>query len=260
MNIVLVGTSAKPIEITGTVVVRGDVVIKGVIKGQGTIYAGRDIYVADNITYKNPPATPRPSSSSPGVVDAWVNANKNKDLVGFAAKENVVLGDYTGRTGGAWYSDAYLFSMGDEDVGRDGIPDTNDTGEHDGIFESQYEDLDGDGVKDNNYDWPNIQIQTSIGNFANCPSGVSNFWDIATNSVNHLDGIFYTNHAFAGRVGSEATMNGAVISKDEAIIYSNTLDINYDERINSRYSTGQNRLIDVGLPFAKKVDILRWWE
>jgi hypothetical protein len=148
--------------------------------------------------------------------------------------------------------------MGNEYVGRDGIPDTHDTGEGDGVFEAQYEDLDGDGVKDDNYDWADVQTQTSLGNFANCPAGVSNFSDVATNSLNKIDGVFYTNHAFAGKLGNGASINGAIISKDEAIIYSNTLVVNYDERIHSRYSTGQNALID--LPYAKRVDIIRWWE
>lgn len=259
-NIVLIGTSSKPIEITGTVVVRGDVIIKGVIKGQGTIYAGRNIYVANDLTYKNAPGSPRPSSNNPDALDNWVIAQKDKDLVGFAAKESVILGDYTGRTGGSWYANSYLFNMGDEDVGQDGIPDTHDTGEGNGIFESRYEDLDGDGVKDNNYGWSNVQTQTALRNFTNCPAGASNFGDIATNSLNKIDGVFYTNHAFAGKLGNGAAVNGAIISKDEAIIYSNTLTINYDERIHSRYSTGQNRLIDIGLPVSKKVDIIRWWE
>ena len=259
-NIVLIGTSSKPIEVTGTVVVRGDVVIKGVIKGQGTIYAGRNIYVANDLTYKNAPGSPRPSSNNPDALDNWVNAQKDKDLIGFAARENIILGDYTSRTGGTWWSNYYLFSMGDEDVGRDGIPDTADTGEGDRRFEPQYEDLDKDGIKDNSYNWANVQTQTAIGNFSNCPVGVSNFGNIATNSLSKIDGVFYTNHAFAGRVGNGAVVNGAIISKDEAIIYSNTLTMNYDERIHSRYSSGQNRLIDVGLPFSKKVAIIRWWE
>lgn len=259
-NIVLIGTHSKPIEITGTVVVRGDVVIKGVVKGQGTIYAGRNVYIANDISYKNAPSSPRPAANNPDAVDNWVRAQQDKDLVGFAAKENVVMGDYTSKTGGSWYSNNWLFNMGDEDVGYDGIPDTHDTGERDGIFQRQFEDLDGDGVKDNNYNWSNIQTQAPIQNFANCPQGVTQFGDIATNSLNKIDGVFYTNHAFAGRIGQGATINGAIVSKDEAIIYTNTLTINYDERLHSRYATGQSRLIDVGLPISKKVEIIRWWE
>ena len=258
-NIVLVGTSSKPIEITGTVVVRGDVVIKGVIKGQGVIYAGRNIYVADDIRYKNAPSSPRPSGNNPSAADNWVNAHKDKDLVGFGATENIIMGDYTGRTGGSWYSNYWLFGMGDEDVGQDGIPDTNDLYEDDGVFQSQYEDLDGDGVKDGNYNWSDIRTQVPISEFTNCPNGVRDFKDVADNTLNRMDGIFYTNHAFAGRTGNGMQINGSIISKDEAIVYRNTITVNYDERIHSRYTSGEERFIDVDLPVSKSVDIIRWW-
>jgi hypothetical protein len=258
-NIVLVGTQAHPIEINGTVVVRGDLVIKGVIKGQGAIYAGRNIYLADDIQYKNAPSSPRPASDNPGVVDGWVNAHKDNDLVGFAARESIIMGDYTSETGGSWYSNNWLFSMGDEDVGQDGIPDTHDTDENDRIFQAQYEDLDGDGARDDDYNWSDVRTQVSITAFTNCPQGVSDFGDVADNTINRLDGIFYTNHAFAGRTGYGTIINGSIISKDEAIIYRNTLTINYDERIHSRYVTGQNRVIDINLPVSKKVEMVRWW-
>lgn len=259
-HIILIGTSSNPIEIDGPVVVRGDVIIKGVIEGQGVIYAGRNIYLADDINYKKAPSSPRPASDNPAVVDQWVDAHKDDDLVGFAATENIIMGDYTGETGGSWYSNDWLFGMGDEDVGQDGIPDTDDTYEDDSVFQSDYEDLDGDGIRDDDYNWSDVQTQVSVTQFANCPAGVSDFGDIADNDLNRLDGIFYTNHAFAGRTGNGAIINGAIISKDEAIIYRNTITINYDERINSRYSRGQNRLIDVDLPFSDRVDIIRWWE
>ncbi|MFA4990957.1 MAG: pilus assembly PilX N-terminal domain-containing protein [Candidatus Omnitrophota bacterium] len=259
-NIVLVGTSSDPIEIDGPVVVRGDVVVKGTIKGQGTLYAGRNIYVANDVNYKNAPSSPRPASDDPSVTDGWVEAHKDDDLVGFAATESIILGDYTGKTGGSWSAGSYLYRMGDEDVGEDGIPDTNDAHEDDGIFQAQYEDLDADGARDYDYTWSNVQTQVPITSFANCPAGVSVFGDLATNRVSKIDGVFYTNHAVAGKLGGGAVINGAVISKDEAMIYTNTLTFNYDERINSRYTTGENRIIDVFLPVSKKVEIIRWWE
>ncbi len=89
---------------------------------------------------------------------------------------------------------------------------------------------------------------------------MTRFSDVATNYISRVDGVFYTNHAFAGRTGYGVHFNGAIISKDEAIIYRNTIVINYDERINSRYTTGLNRLIDLNLPVTKKVEIVRWWE
>lgn len=254
-NVVLTGTPSSPIEIHGPVVIRGDVVIKGTITGQGTIYAGRNIYLAGNIKYKNAPSSPRPASDNPGVVDQWVQANADKDIVGFAATENIILGDYTRWD---WYAHYWLFDMGDEDVGHDGIPNTGDEGEDDGIFEPSYEDLDEDGVYDDNYNWNDVQLQDNIRNYDYVPYNVRKYRDIATNYLRRLNGIFYTNHAYTGRVGYGVQINGAIVSKDEAIIYRNTITMNYDERIHSRYRRDSNWLIDLNLPIANKVEVLLW--
>lgn len=261
-NIVLVGTSSDPIEITGTVVVRGDLVIKGKITGQGAIYTGRNIYLADSIEYANAPSSPRPAQGQ--TKDEWVEAHRDNDLVAFAARENIILGDYTkssnfGYTGSdPWCSDQYLFNMGSEDVGLDGIPDTHDAGENDGNFDPTYEDIDGDGVFDDNYNWADVQTQADITTYANLPAGVSSFSDLATNSASKIEGLFYTNHAWAGRTGNAVKFNGSIISKDEAIIYRNTLDFNYDERAHSRYNADPNRFIDLGLPQVRGVYLVSW--
>ena len=265
-NIVLVGTPSKPIVLNGPVVVRNDIIISGTMDGQGTIYAGRNIYIAKNLKYKNAPNSPRPASDNPTVVDNWVAANINKDLVGLAAKENIVIGDYTKTShygyGGSdkWYADYYIFSMGNEDVGQDGIPDTGDTGEHDGVFEQAYEDLDADGTFDGNYTWSNIETSVPINQFSNLPAGTTKFSDLSSNSINTVEGILYTNHAIPGRLGPGAKFNGAMVSKDEALVYSNTLVFNYDERIKSTYRENPNWLIDVKLPVSTKTSIVRWWE
>ena len=259
-NMVLIGNPGHPIVIDGPVVVTGDLVIKGTVTGQGTIYAGRNIYLAGDITYQNPPDTPRPASDDPAVINQWVLSNEGRDIVGFAAAENVILGDYTGVNGGAWYANLWLFGMGSEDVGEDGIPDTDDTGEGDSIFQEEYEDLDEDGVFDDFYGWADVQTSDAITNFSNVPHSVNEFKDIASNNINTLDGIFYTNHAFSGRTGTNVSINGAIISKDEAIIYRNTITMNYDERINSRYRSDPNWLIDLQLPFSDRVELRGWWE
>ena len=265
-NMVLVGTPSKPIEINGPVVITGDVVIKGTVKGQGTIYSGRNIYFAGDVLYKNAPPSPRPASDDPSVVDNWVEAHKDDDLVAFCASGSVVVGDYTksaefGYTGmDRWYADGYVFDMGSEDVGRDGIPGTGDEDEDNGAFEPDYEDLDGDGEFDDNYSWEDIQTSVPISQFDNLPGGVASFSDIATNSLNRLDGVLYTDHSIAGRVGNGVQLNGAVISKDEVIIYRNNIFFNYDERLNSRYRSDANWLIDLKLPVAIKVKMIRWWE
>lgn len=258
-NIILIGTSSEPLEVNGPVVVTGDVIIKGTVKGQGTIYSGRNIYLASDIKYKNAPPSPRPANDDLSTVDKWVEANKDKDLVGFAARESIIMGDFTKTTGSdKWYANYWLFDMGDEDVGKDGIPDTNDTGEEDGIWDSEYEDLDSDGVRDYNYNWTSVQPQTSLSNFANLPSGVTRYSQLSTNYINCLEGVYYTNHAFSGRTGYGVHINGAIISKDEAIIYRNTIQMNYDERIHSRYMKDPNWLINLNLPIADEVDVLLW--
>ncbi len=246
-NLVLVGTDEAPIIIDGFVYVTGDVVIKGRIKGRGTLYAGRNIYIADNIEYVDGPSTSRPSDADGdgepilAEKDAWAEANKDKNLIGLFADENIVMGDYTRDShygyGGSdrWYSNLWLFGMGSEDVGRDGIPDTGDEFEGDGIFQSEYEDLDEDGIFDDNYNWSDIETQASITEFDNLPDGVSNFSDLAVNTTSKVEAVFYTNHAFAARTGYDIQFNGSVISKDEAIIYRNNLTMNYDERMHSRY-------------------------
>ena len=99
-SLVLVGTQTNPIKINGPVIVPGDVIIKGYVTGQGTIYCGRNIHVVGSIKYVNPPTW----------ANKAVSANSNnsqKDLVGFMAKGNIVMGDYTQST---WHSgiDSYL--------------------------------------------------------------------------------------------------------------------------------------------------------
>ena len=88
-SIVLEGTASNPIRINGPVVIDSDVVIKGYVTGQGTIYSGRNIHIVGNIQYKNPPSWSHPDSNP----EATAKANSTKDLVGFAAKGNIVLGD-----------------------------------------------------------------------------------------------------------------------------------------------------------------------
>jgi len=264
-NITLIGTSTHPIEINGTVVVRGDVIVSGVITGQGTIYAGRNLYVPNNITYANGPTTNKPTypGGSPPLesdVDSWVSDNSDKDLVGFAATESVILGDYTASSN-QWIFNYYLYHMGDEDVGEDGIPDTSDTGENDGTFVAAYEDLDGDGVQDTNYTATDIATQTAITNFDNLPGGFSNFHDIVVNpdiytpGQTEINGIFYTNHAMSGAGGGNVTVNGVIISKDEAIGIS-SIEMNYDWRVHSKYTSDGHGIIS--LPFTKNVEMLRW--
>jgi len=266
-NIVLIGTATDPIEINGTVVVRGDVIVSGVITGQGTLYSGRNLYVPNNITYDDGPTTEKPTYPGGGPPDSadissWVASNDAKDLVGFAATESVILGDYT-KSSNQWIFDNYLYNMGSEDVGQDGIPDTGDTGEDNDVFESAYEDIDGDGVEDGDYTSAEVATQAALTTFDNLPEGYTTYEDIVTNPDTYtagtttMEGIFYTNHAMSGRPEGDCVINGSIISKDEAIGI-NSIVINYDWRIHSEYTSGADKIID--LPYSKKVEVTRWWQ
>ena len=103
-NVVLEGTAANPIVLNGDVYVSGDVVIKGVVTGRGAIYAGRNMYVAGNLTNKNKADKPGAASGlCKNIADddagrnecAVKNIAAGKDETRLSAGNNLILGDYT---------------------------------------------------------------------------------------------------------------------------------------------------------------------
>jgi len=118
--IVLEGTFDNPIEIKGPVVIDSDVIIKGYVTGQGTIYSGRNIHVVGNIQYKNPPEWSHPDTNP----KQTAKNNSTKDLVGFAAKGNIVFSyDSNGFSGISKYLSSkpfvqqYVCDTSDKDIG-----------------------------------------------------------------------------------------------------------------------------------------------
>ncbi len=264
----LVGTTAAPIEINGPVVIPGDVVIKGKITGQGTLYVGGNLYVAGDLTYHNGPNFATPPSNMPSDQrDQWVANNSNRDLVGFAVRESIFVGNVNSSD---WINQCYnpagygLKTVGAEgNLGADGIAHTGDDGEAwrdtngDGTPDSAWYDADGDGTVDTAYNHTrDIKMDaTRAARIAGYPTDAGgqpvDFATRASNDMNRLDGIFYTNHAAAMRLAkSNMIINGSVISRDEAIIFASTARFVYDDRVHSRYSNDPNRHIDLGLPVA----------
>ncbi|MBI4584910.1 MAG: hypothetical protein HY717_12925 [Planctomycetes bacterium] len=201
-HLYLVGTAASPIVINGPVVVRGSVIISGVVTGKGTIYSGGNVYVPKNLIYLNPPATPRPANNREATVEAWLQANQNKDALGLFAKEHVVIGNYTSSTWQRYVSSwvNHPLNKSKEDAGTDGIQNTrngldgiantadDDTIEDDGVWTvSRYtsadaarglipagknigdvipgsgEDIDGDGVYDGTTTMSQFNIPAALG-------------------------------------------------------------------------------------------------
>ena len=101
-NLVLEGTDVNPIVLDGDVYVSGDVVLKGVVTGRGAIYAGRNMYVAGNLTNKNKADKPGQGICKTIADDnagrdecAVKNIAAGKDETRLSAGNNMILGDYT---------------------------------------------------------------------------------------------------------------------------------------------------------------------
>jgi len=270
-HLYLVGTAVNPIELNGPVVVRGDVIIKGKVSGQGAIYATGNIFIADDIEYTNPPATPIPTSTSESDTETWLAANQSKDALGLFAREHIVIGDYNHTywsyvTG--WMSNAS--NKSEEDAGIDGIPNTadgrdgisgtvdDDTLEDDNEWTvEQYqegdtipdgynvgdaipgtgEDIDGDGVYDNTTNPSELYLPVALdpAYWEGLSTSYGSFSNVATSSIAKIEAALYTNHTVAALVlawGEDFILNGTMVSRNEAFVYgADTLTINHDLRL-----------------------------
>ena len=99
-NAILNGRDFGPLQINGRVFFSGDVIIYGQIQGQGEIYSGRNIYIADDLTYVNPP-NEFDGSQAHNITMSNVSTNGKAIAAGMAGKDrlalfatnNVILGD-----------------------------------------------------------------------------------------------------------------------------------------------------------------------
>jgi Tfp pilus assembly protein PilV len=219
-NIALIGTEDNPIEVTGPVVVTGDVVIKGVVTGQGTIYSGRNTHIVGDVTLENPPSWPKPDSD-PDSTDA---TNSTRDFLGLATKGNVIIGDYTQTS---WLSTVrgYIrppFTQGYTVDATDTVNgyDSDNNPSNGYWFNGDYSAYDGGTKVDGS------QRRFYESSFAD---SYIHSVGVPASSIRRVDAVTYTNHAFAGNVGA-FSMNGTIVSRDEAIIYSGSITLNYDLR------------------------------
>jgi len=106
-TLILVGTLNDPIVLNKSFFFDGDIILKGYVSGQADITAGRNIFIAGEVIYKNPPGTNISCSigattscgnyvgSSNPTADAITSAQLAKDSLRLYAVANIVLGDYT---------------------------------------------------------------------------------------------------------------------------------------------------------------------
>jgi len=227
----LVGTDTNPIRIHGPVAVNGDVAITGHIQGQGTLYTKRNVHIIGSIRYKNPPDF-RGSN-----MQAVENAAEKADFLGLAASESIIMGNTT--TFGA-YPLNYMtppFTKPRLDDNGNTIP-AYDARQTDSYGIMRYQSL----------------LETN-------PATRDAYRNLAAGGVNQIDAILYTNFVGGGNVGTAGggmTLNGTIISRDEAIVtWSLPIRMNYDNRIREREVTRQP-LIDLDLPRSPTILRSTW--
>ena len=252
-SIVLDGTS-KPIVIDGPVVINGDVIIKGTVSGQGTIYAGRNIHIVGDLIYSSAPSWPKPDTDP----NQTLLNNTGKDMLGLIAKGNIVLGNYTNAS---WLSStrsyittpfvkAYTCDPTDASIGYPstfpGNYTASDTGQKIVYTYNKTTKVWSVGTPVDRKYYESAVGDKIVGDYAQSAA------------ITRIDAVLYNNHAVMGVVGGCA-FNGALISRDEAIIYSGSVTFNWDIRLGSASPDGKSFFIELPMvPVDPRV--LTWRE
>lgn len=227
----LIGTDSKPIRIHGPVAINGDVAVSGTVQGQGTLYAKRNIHIIGSFKYKNPPNF---TGSNMNTIEA---AAEKADFVGLAASQSIIMGDTTAFGTNPLQYMTPPFTKGRLDDNGNVIPAYNAN------------EIDGWGIKK----------YQSILQFDNATKVA--YKAAAAGGVNQIDAVLYTNFVGGGNVGTSGggmTLNGTIISRDEAIVtWSLPIRMNYDNRIREREVTKQP-LIDLDLPRSPTILRSTW--
>ncbi len=124
------------------------------------------------------------------------------------------------------------------------------------------EDIDGDGQYDSTTTIAgdiDFKVPLDPAHWGgNMPSSGVNYKTYASVRANHLDGVFYTNHSFCWfvRNSRDAVINGALVSRNENIIYGTPhMVINYDCRL---LGGGAGSVKDFLPKTVRPVQVLRW--
>jgi len=286
-GIYLDGTK-NAIDISGTVVVRGDVILKGEITGRGTLYIGGNLYIADDVTYKNGPDFAQlrtimenaKKDSTEGTRlkerNEWVDRFFNRDLITFAAREGILAGNVNSK---GWYNIYSADEWGlknygsEQNLGADGIHGTGDDASEPTWYDV---DDDGNGKNPGEHDYYNYQYAvdiemttTRMANIQGYPTtkkkAPEDYSQLSTDNFSAMQGIYYTEHAFAFYSKKKFDLDGAAICRDEAWNPGGKTTCTYDDRIHSRhhkkyYDGDPNRIIDLDFPAATSVRFLNRYE
>ena len=270
--LVLEGTAANPIRINGPVVVSNDVVIKGYVTGQGTIYSSRNIHIVGNVQYVNPPNWANKEAASG-------NGNSTKDLLCLAAKGNIVMGDCTSS---GWldttlkkvltkqpYVQPYACAQADDGSWIDGDIGYPKAG--DSVFAGDYTATDGGSkvVQEAVYrrEWNGRRWQDVLDHYEYKAATGRRYYDsvVAQNEISsrattitQIDAVLYNNHGIFGKLG-QCTINGSLVCRNEGMIFSGKLYLNWDYRL---YSGSPENVMNqlVGMPLGTGKPVVQFWQ
>jgi hypothetical protein len=93
-NVVLGGTTTKPLVIEGTVYINGDVVLQGVITGDGKIVARGNVYIAGDVTYACDDDSSDFNWRASRRQSCLYNKPENLPRLGVIAGKNILVGSY----------------------------------------------------------------------------------------------------------------------------------------------------------------------
>ena len=294
--LVLIGTKTNPIRIDGPVVVDSDVVIKGYVKGQGTIYSGRNVHIIGDIIYSDPPTWAHPDADDAATADR----NATKDMLGLVAKGNIVIGDSTD-TAWHNSVDAYIKSGTSSSVVKKYACDPSDANiGYPATFQGNYtavENVNGQQfgkvrtktqgtgefvtTREPQYDWWGRvtgykDVKTEKTETVFYTANDRRYYETVcddnvlkklkdTTGIAQIDAILYNNHGIfgtPGRANAAFNLNGSLVCRDEALIFSgNGIRFNWDFRLGRRSNSKEQRK-KLGLPvgLADETHTIAWEE
>lgn len=191
--------------------------------------------------------------------------NNEKDIVGFAAKGNVIIGDYTAST----FQEYVLpkLSPGLESVIQPYVIDPTDAslGYHDyGVdnknrprFSGNYNQLDGKLKLD---EAPRKFYESTLSDesFKKLIDPTDRMFQ--KNGAVMVEGVFFTNHALAGYVPvRRLDMQGALVARDESLLFpvGSSFRLNHDIRLLDQKETAPDMMLPVGI---KRLKLISWQE
>ncbi|MCE9594729.1 MAG: hypothetical protein K8S98_11100 [Planctomycetes bacterium] len=260
-----------PVVVRGDLVISGYVTGQGAIYSGGNVYVPNSVIYKDPPTTARP-ADNSQATTEAWMTANWNKDfmglfAKENIVVGDCTDPTwqAYVGWWMGSSMNKSKEDAGEDGIPNTKAGKDGILGTvdDDLLEDDGVFTVDHytsddadlglipagksvgdaipgtgEDIDGDGVFDDTSTLANVTLAKALNttNFGgNMPvAGIPSYNSIASVYANRLDAVLYTNHSFCWLVlgGADALINGALVSRNENIIYGTpAMQANYDCRL-----------------------------